>query len=117
MPDEPRIRAEDSPPRHEGTEQEEKKVKKIGRKDGRRSDSYLPTFLPSSFLTFSSLRLGGEDSWETKPISGETKQTVPRYKQSQFGGQASAGPLPAWSPGAAVRNKANCGLTACHARD
>ena len=40
---------------------------------------------------------------------GERKQAVPRYKQSQFSGQASVGPLPAWSPGAIVRNKADFG--------
>ena len=40
---------------------------------------------------------------------GGRKQAVHRYKQSQFGGQASAGPLPAWSPGVMVRNKANFG--------
>lgn len=71
MPNETRIRAEDSPRRHEGTEQEEKK---IGRKEGRRSDSYLPTFFLSYFLTFSSLRVGGRDSWETKPIGARASR-------------------------------------------
>jgi len=36
---------------------------------------------------------------------GERKQAVYRYKQSQFGGQASAGPLPAWSPGLSRQTK------------